>query len=41
MIQDKGNALLPQINAVTLEIQVPYDNKVPTKVNTIPSEPQI
>ena len=41
MIQAKGNALLPQINAVTLENQVPYDNKVPTQVNTIPSEPII
>lgn len=41
MIQAKGNALLPQINAVTIENQVPYDNKVPTQVNTIPSEPII
>lgn len=41
MIQAKGNLLLPQINAVNLENQVPYDNKIPPQVNTIPSEPII
>lgn len=41
MIQAKGNALLPQINAVTLDNQVPYDNKIPPQVNNIPSEPII
>ncbi len=41
MIQAKGNALLPQINAVTLDNQVPYDNKVPPQVNNIPNEPII
>lgn len=41
MIQAKGNVLLPQINAVTLDNQVPYDNKIPPQVNNIPSEPII
>ena len=37
MIQAKGNAVLPSISPVTIENQVPYDNKVPFQPVTTPN----
>ena len=39
MIQAKGNLLLPQIDAVTLDNQVPYGYKLPAQPVTTPTEP--
>lgn len=39
MIQAKGNILFPQIDAVNLENQVPYDNQVPSQNTKTPNEP--
>ena len=39
MIQAKGNILFPQIDAVNLENQVPYDNQVPSQNTKAPTEP--
>ncbi len=39
MIQAKGNILLPQIDPVTLDNQVPYSSKIPAQPNNIPTEP--
>lgn len=38
-IKATGNALLPNIDAVTLENQVPYDNKIPPQPAIVPSSP--
>ena len=38
-IQATGNAVLPNINAVNIENQVPYDNKVPPQPPLVPVTP--
>lgn len=38
-IQAKGNILLPRIDAVTIDNQVPFNNQVPTQPATVSSEP--
>ena len=41
MVQAKGNILFPQIDAVTLDNQVPYDNQVPSQKATTPASPLV
>ncbi|MEN9946867.1 MAG: type secretion system protein GspD [Pseudomonadota bacterium] len=41
MIQAKGNALFPRIDAVNLENQVPYDNKIPPQTPEVADSPII
>lgn len=41
MIQAKGNLLFPQIDPVTIDNQVPYDNKVPPQIATVPDSPLV
>lgn len=38
-IQAKGNLLLPRIDAVTIDNQVPFNNQVPTQPATVSTEP--
>lgn len=39
MIKASGNALLPEIDAVTLDNQVPFNNAIPAQKAMIPNEP--
>ena len=38
-IKATGNALLPNVDAVTIENQVPYDNKIPPQPSSVPNTP--
>lgn len=38
-IKATGNALLPNVDAVNIENQVPYDNKVPPQPSSVPMTP--